>query len=203
MNALEAFGDHRAHAQQLWPLGRPIARTAAAVLLAGQNHQRHAALGVLLAGVEDRHLLALGQEARNSAFRARSKFVPQPHIGEGAAHHHFMIAAPRAVGIKVPRLDAVRRQIHARRSVGLDRSGWRDMVGRYRVSQNGQHTRPQNVCDWRGSSSDSIKVWSLANISRIRLPLIDLAGGEFQPLPVGVALADGGVLATEALAAHA
>ncbi len=93
MDALEAFGDDCAHAEQLGPLGGPVARRTGAVFLAGKNNQRNAALGVLHAGVEDRHLLAFGQQARDAAFRSRRELVAQAHIGKGAAHHHLVIAA--------------------------------------------------------------------------------------------------------------
>ena len=41
VDALEALGDHRPHAQQRRALGRPVAGAAGAVLLAGEDHQRH------------------------------------------------------------------------------------------------------------------------------------------------------------------
>ena len=41
VNALEALRNHRPHAQQLWSLGRPVARRTRTVFLARQNHQRH------------------------------------------------------------------------------------------------------------------------------------------------------------------
>src|SRR5581483_9954493 len=60
MDALVALGDDGADAQKLGSLGGPVARRAGAVLLASENDQWHAALGVLHAGVEDGHLLAFG-----------------------------------------------------------------------------------------------------------------------------------------------
>ena len=44
MDALEALGDHRAHAEQLRALGRPVARGACAVFLAGEDDERHASV---------------------------------------------------------------------------------------------------------------------------------------------------------------
>jgi hypothetical protein len=38
--------------------------------------------------------IVLGQQARNAALGARRQLIPQPHIGEGTAHHNFMVAAP-------------------------------------------------------------------------------------------------------------
>ena len=42
VDALEALGDHRAHAEQPRALRRPVARRAGAVFLAGEDDQRHA-----------------------------------------------------------------------------------------------------------------------------------------------------------------
>ena len=46
------------------PLAAQSRERAGAVFLAGQNDQRHTALRVFHAGVEDGHLLALGQQWR-------------------------------------------------------------------------------------------------------------------------------------------
>ena len=129
MNAFEAFGNYRANAQQVRSLGGPVARRAGAVLLARKNDQRNVALGILHAGVEDRHLLAFGQQARNAAFGAGRELVAQTHIGKGPAHHHFVIAATRAVGVEVCRLHTMLGKILSRRPVGLDGAGGRDVVG--------------------------------------------------------------------------
>src|ERR1035438_1667649 len=94
-------------AEKLWSLGCPIARGAGAVFLACEDHERHAALCVLHAGVKDGHSFALGQQARDAAFGAGRELVAQAHIGESAADHDFMIAAARAVAVEVRRLDTV------------------------------------------------------------------------------------------------
>jgi hypothetical protein len=41
MDALETLGDDGLDAQQIGALGRPVARRAGAVFLAGDHHQRH------------------------------------------------------------------------------------------------------------------------------------------------------------------
>ena len=104
VDALEAFGDHGAHAQQQRALGRPVARRAGAVFLAGDHHQRNALGAVLLGGIEDGHLLAVGQVAGVRAFALGHELVAQADVGEGAAHHDFVVAAARAVGVEVHRL---------------------------------------------------------------------------------------------------
>jgi hypothetical protein len=49
VDALEALDDHRAHAEQVGALGRPVAARAGAVFLAGDDHQRRAVGLVLIA----------------------------------------------------------------------------------------------------------------------------------------------------------
>src|ERR1051326_3417180 len=101
MYALVAFGDHRAHSQQERAFGRPVTRRAGAVLFTGKHDQRHAISDVFHRSVEDRHGLAIREVPGDAAFRAGGKLVAETDIGEGAAHHHLMIAAARAVGIEV------------------------------------------------------------------------------------------------------
>jgi hypothetical protein len=48
-----------------------------------------------------------GQQARDAAFGAGRELVAQAHVGEGAAHHDFVVAAARAVAVEVGGLDAV------------------------------------------------------------------------------------------------
>ena len=82
--------------------------------LPGEDEQRHALLLVAHRRVVDRHLLAVGQVTRPAAFGAGRQLVAQADVGERAAHHHLVVAAARAVGVEVARLDAVRDQVLAR-----------------------------------------------------------------------------------------
>src|SRR5262249_11073239 len=114
VNALEALRDDGAHAQQFSPLRRPIARATRAVLLPGDDHQRDAARLVTYRTVEDANLLAPRLIDRHAAFTARTHQVLDPHVGESAARHHAVVAAPRAVAVEVRRLDSALLQIQAR-----------------------------------------------------------------------------------------
>ena len=49
----------------------------------------------------------------------------------------------------------------------------------------------------------AIEVWRLANVGRVGLPLVDVAGGKAQALPARVAIADRRVLLAEPFAADA
>src|SRR6266851_8018495 len=100
MDALEAFGDHGAHAEEAWSLRCPVAGRPGAVLLSREHDQRRALGGVLERGVVDSHLLTLGQMDGKWPFRSGGAQIFEPNVGERAAHHHFMIAATRSVGIE-------------------------------------------------------------------------------------------------------
>ena len=109
--------------------------------LPARYDQRHVSWRYCIGGVEDGHLLAVGQVAREAAFRSAAPAGSQADVGEGAAHHDLVVAAPRAVGVEVRRLDAVRDQVLAGRAVGLDGAGGRDVIGGDAVAQHGQHPR--------------------------------------------------------------
>jgi hypothetical protein len=100
MDALEALGDDRAHAEQARALRGPVAARAGAVLLPGQHHERHASGLVPHGRVVDAHLLAARQEQGVSALFAAQQQVLEADVGEGAAHHHLVVAAARAVELK-------------------------------------------------------------------------------------------------------
>ena len=200
MNPLKALRDHRAHAEQVRPLGRPVARRPRPIFLPRQNHQRHAALRIFHAGVKDRHALALGKQPRHAAFRARRKLVAQPHVGKRSADHDFVIAAPRTVAVEVRRLHSMLSKILPRRPIGLDVARRRNVVRRHRVAQDCQHPRAHNVLHRRRRLGNAVKIRRLANVGRIRLPLVNVACRELQPLPVRVAIGNGRVLLAEAFA---
>src|SRR5687767_14949949 len=102
MDTLEALTNHRAYAEQARSLRSPVAGRAVAVFRASEHDQRHLLLLVLHRRVVDRHLLAVGPMPGQSAFRnisvgALQNEVLDADVGEGATHHHFVIAAPRSV----------------------------------------------------------------------------------------------------------
>src|SRR5699024_4560449 len=106
-------------------------RGAGAVFLAGQNDQRRALFGVIHRSVVNRGdgTVGLGEVAGEAAFGAGGQQVAQPDIGECAADHDFVVAAARAVGVEILRLDAVFLQIAACRRVLGDGAGRADVVG--------------------------------------------------------------------------
>ncbi len=147
VDALVALGDDGAHAEQARALGGPVARRARAVLLAGDHDRRHAVGEVAHRRVVDAHLLAARLVQGDPALGTGRHKVAQADVGEGAAHHHLVVAAARAVGIEIRGRDAVRLQVLAGRAVRLDGAGGRDVVGGDRVAEHREHPRAVDVRD--------------------------------------------------------
>ena len=73
---------------------------------------------------------------RPAALGARRHLVAQADVRERAAHHHFVIAAPRAVRVEVLLLDAVLDQPFPGRARRRNVAGRRDVVGRDRIAEH-------------------------------------------------------------------
>ena len=123
VDPLVGLGDDGADAEQVGALGRPVARGAGAVFLAGDDDQRHSLLLVAHRRVVDRHHLARGNVAGDAALDAWDDLVLDSDVGEGAAHHHFVVAAAGAVGVEVGAGDLVLGEILAAGAVQFDRAG--------------------------------------------------------------------------------
>src|SRR6266542_1764587 len=121
VDPLVAFRDHRSHAEQKRPLGGPVARGTCSVFLAGEDDQRRTLLRIRLGGIEDRHLLPVRKVTRPVAL-ARREGVAQPDVSERAAHHHLVVAPPRAEAVEVESVHARLDQISAGRAVDRDRA---------------------------------------------------------------------------------
>src|SRR5262249_25815988 len=128
VDALVALGEHEPDPAQDRALRGPVPRAAGAVLLAGEPAQRRAGAFVLHRRGVDGRLLAGRPEAGEAALAARQR-VLQLRVGEGAARHHAVVAAPAAVAVEVLRLHAVLEQVAPGRRVLLDRARRRDVVG--------------------------------------------------------------------------
>ena len=169
-------------------LGRPVARRAGAVLLAGQHDQRDARGDVVLRGLEDAGDLAAGGEvAGDAALGAGRELVAQADVGERAADHDLVVAAARAVGVEVTLLDAVLGEVATGRAVLLDRTGRADVVGRDRVTELEQHPRAGDVRDRRRLVGHAVEVRRTADVGGALVPLERVALGRRQRLPALVA----------------
>ena len=109
VDPLVGLGDDGPDAEQRRALGRPVARRAGAVLLAGQDDQRGAR--PRRSAARRRRSTSTSPPAVKSpgdaALGAGRQLVAQPDVGERAADHHLVVAAAGAVGVEVPALDAV------------------------------------------------------------------------------------------------
>jgi len=106
VNALEAFGDDCANAESFGPLAAQSREEPEPYSFPARIMSGTLAVGVLDAGVEDGHLLAFGKQTGDAALGAWRELVAQADVSEGAADHHFVIAAARAIGIEIRRSHA-------------------------------------------------------------------------------------------------
>ena len=177
------------------PLAAQSREEPRAVLLAGQDDERRAFALVAHRGVEDRHLLAGGNVQRHAAFDTRQQQVAQPDVGEGAAHHHFVIAAPRAVLVEIRRLHALLDEV-ARCRAGLrDVAGRGDVIGGDRVAQQREHARTLDVAGGGRRHRHAVEVGRILHIGGTGVPGVDLAGGHLDGAPALVAVEHAGIAA--------
>ena len=202
MDPLEALGDHRAHAEQRSALRGPVARRARAVLLAGDHHQRGAGALVRHRGVEERQRCAVRRRARPPAFHPRREVVLEPDVGERAAHHHFVIAAARAVGVEILALHAERREPLPRRALLGDRAGRGDVVRGDRIAEHPQHARVAHRMDPGRGHRHAGEVRRMLHVGGSLVPCVAASRGDGDRLPRLVAAEHVGVLALELLALH-
>ena len=205
VDALEAAGDDRPDSEQHGALGRPVARRAGAVFLASQHHGRNALLQVRLGRVVDRGLTAVIQRETaldRAAVRIRRQHqVLDPHIGEGAADHDVVVAAPAAVAVEIALLHAVLDQIAAGRGAVLERTGRADMVGGHRVAEQQQRFGAANGTDRIMLHAEAIEERRPGDIGRLR-PVVDLAGRGRNGIPQIVVAGEVAVLLAEDRRVH-
>ena len=92
-----------------------------AIFLTGDDNQRRTIGFVLHRGVVDRHDFAI--VARHAAFDAGDHFVLDADVGEGAAHHDFVVAAAGAVAVEVGFANLMFHKEFSGWRVGFDRTG--------------------------------------------------------------------------------
>ncbi len=149
--------------------------------------------------VEDRlglvGLVVMGE----AALDARHHLVLEADVGEGAAHHHLVVAAPRAVLVEVLGLDAVLSQVGAGRAVLLDRAGGRDVVGRDRIAELAERPGTLDVGEPARDLAHAVEVGRIAHVGRLVVPRIGQAGLGLDAAPELVALEHVGVALLEGL----
>ena len=97
---------------------------------------------------------AFGEQAGDAAFGSGSEFIAQADVGEGPAHHDFVVAAAAAVAVEVGGGDAVSGEILPGRAVLLDGASGGDVVGGDGVAEDGESSERRGCLGWaRGSPS--------------------------------------------------
>ena len=161
--------------------------------------ERHALAGVLHGRLVNGGLGALGQVQRDPALGARCQAVAQPHVGEGAAHHHLVVAAPRSVGVEVLSRHTVLGEVAPGRRGRADGAGGGDVVGGHAVAHHGQHPRVGDVGDRGRRHRHGLEERWVLDIGGVVLPRVRLAASGRHLLPVLVAVEDGAVAGAEHL----
>ena len=130
--------------------------------------------------VVDRHRLAVGKMFGVAAFRNIAVVVLQHEvldadIGEGAAHHHFMIAAPRAVLVEIACVDLARcRYLPAGEAALIEPAGeiWSVVI----LSPNRARMRAiDNIGHRLGRHGHALEIGRVLHIGRADVPFVGLA----------------------------
>src|SRR5262245_13366666 len=79
-------------------------------------------------------------------------------------------------------------QVFAGRTLRLDRARGRNVVGRHRVAEHGQHARATYVVKWRRLSRHSIEKWRSLHVGGGVVPLKEFACRGLQSLPAFIPL---------------
>ena len=135
----------------------------------------------------------------HATFDTRHHQVLEPDVGEGTAHHHFVIATARAVGIEVDRLHAVGDKVLTCRAVLFDIAGRRDVIGGDRIAKLGQCARIHQRLNGTGGARHVDEVGWVLDVGRTVVPAVAVGLGNFNTSPARVARIDIGVARAEHL----
>src|SRR5690606_20457346 len=124
--------------------------------------------------------VGLGEVAGVAALGAGRDLVAQPDVGERAADHHLVVAAPRPVRVEVLDLDPVLAQVVGGGRADLDRAGRGDVVGGGGVADLDQHPGAGDVGDGLGLARHAVEVRGLADVGGVGVPLEGVAGRDGQ-----------------------
>eukprot|EP00760_Papus_ankaliazontas_P031102 PhM_4_TR5182/c1_g1_i1/m.99095 len=192
VDALERFGDDSLDAEHVRALGGPVAGRSRAVLLAREHNEANALGLVLLAGVKDAHLLAVGEVLRDGTRRAGADdTVAQTRVGEGAAGHDLVIATAGAVRVEVGLGDAALCEVLCCRRRGGDVAGGGNVVRRDRVTEKEKAPRVGDGAAGGELTLDGLEEGRVVDVRRVGGPLVlrDV-GGDLELVPALVALLD-------------
>src|SRR5438270_8412754 len=115
--------------------------------MASKNDERHLFFCIAHRRVIDRHSLAARLMNGDAALRAWYHQILDPHVCKRAAGHHPVVSAPTAIAIEILGLNSSGHQILTGWRSRLDGAGRRNMIGRYRVAENSQSARAEDILD--------------------------------------------------------
>src|SRR5436190_17557686 len=186
MDALEAPRYNGPDAEQRSAFRGPVARTAGAVFLPGDHHERHAIVLIFHRGVVDGHWSAFRQVLGDAAFTARDHEVFDAHVGERAASHHAVVAAPRAVTVEIQHIHAVVHEVFSRWGSFLDGTGGGNVVGRDAVAENAQRPGALDFANLAGLRGEILEERRLLDVRAVGVPLINIARAGWNLAPFGI-----------------
>ena len=188
VDALERFGDHRAHAEQHRPLRGPVARGTRTVLLAGQHDQRRAS-AACTAPTHRR-----STSARRSA---GSACTPPSTPGTSALRRRTLANVPRTITSWLPRRAPYELKSSGSTPCSIryfaagdwlrDVAGRRDVVGRDRIAEHGQRARAADIGQRRRLRRHAVEVRRPLDVFALRIPRVALAGRDGHRRPALVA----------------
>lgn len=188
VDTLKAFGHHHTYTQEARPFGRPVPAGACAIFRTGEDKQRCFLLSIAHGGLINAHGLPGGQVNADTPFAAWEEQVFKAYIGKSTAHHNLMVAAPCAIGVKVPGVDAVVHQILGCGAVFGNVARGGNMVRRHRVTQQRQSPGIHNVLEGCGGGRNALEEGGLSHIGGGFVPNKGVAFGHFEGLPECIAL---------------
>src|SRR4051812_10215652 len=119
-----------------------------------------------------------------TALGARSDLVAQTNIGEGAADHHFVIAASRTVGVEGALIDAALEQVLASRRLRPESTCRRDVVGRHGVPNFDQAACAADVLGLGRLFGHTVEIWGASDVGGRIGPVKEGAFGSRQRAPM-------------------
>src|SRR3546814_20765980 len=109
--------------------------------------------------------------------------MADPDVGEGAAHHDLVVAAPGAVGVVFRGRNLVVAQVDAGGGGRLDRAGRGNVVGGDRVAEDAEDASLHDVRYRLGLHPHVLEIGRVLPVGRPRIPVVGLAGGALAPIP--------------------
>src|SRR5690348_1490531 len=123
------------------------------------------------------------------SFSTRQHQILYAHVRKSAAHHHFVIAAARAITVEVRPGHPVGKEILSGGGRLLDRTGGADMIGGHRVPEYGQCAGVADPLRWRRLHRKILEEGRFGNIGRFR-PAIHLSSNSGDVVPQYVTLCE-------------